>query len=180
MCSMCMVAHFQTVQSVLTHYVMMRKKRSYDDAFSLEEFADCLQNIQELHTTLQSIKRRGAFKRVLWTESTPYYIFYEWPDDVFRKRMRMSRSLATMISTSLIAGGFFKDNDCANPRSRLTAEYKIWCCLYYLAHGGNYTFIADNCGISETQMSIWLKSFALGVITTLAPIYFRDPTPAEL
>ena len=50
-------------------------------------------------------------------------------------------------------------------------EFKVACCLYVFAHGGQLSLSADAASIGESTLRHWLNIFCSSIISVLKPIY---------
>jgi hypothetical protein len=131
-------------------------------------------------TGVRPFTRRPNLPRAFWKHTTLYKIFERWPDEDFKKRLRVSRALADHIVQGLVDGNVFRDNVCQNPHYRYTARYKALVSLYYLAHGGSYIVVADSAGVSPSVLCTWVHRFAKGVIKVFAKQYIAHPKEDEM
>ena len=92
----------------------------------------------------------------------------------------MSRGLCERICEDLVANNIFRDNKCPVEKYRFTAKYKVFACIYFLAHGGPTAPTVHALKVSHPVFVKWLTAFHIGVKRVYGPRYMRKPTPQEL
>lgn len=118
-----------------------------------------------------------------WRGST-LHGYLDYGDEIqYKKKFRVTRKTLEYITEKLCSTGYVKDSLCRDPAKRVTARYKVACCMYYMAHGcGDYGMMADVASIGDSTLELYVADFTEGVIQVLCPIFMaqKPPSPAVL
>lgn len=98
----------------------------------------------------------------------------------YKLNFRVTRETFCMMSNKLSSAGYLCTNACRDPGKRITSQFKLGVCLYFMAgHGkGDMKAVADAASIGRSTMLKYLDEFCMGVFRVLKPVYMSSKPPS--
>ena len=119
--------------------------------------------------------------RVGWERSPLNHGILNWPAAEFRKRLRLSRPLFSLLVRRLQAKGYTCDNLCRRVDRRVTSHFKVAVGLMHLAYGGTWWQTGFSAGIAPETALQYTRQVSQGIIDVLRPDFMPGkPRPEEL
>ena len=141
------------------------------------------QELRRIAAAAESLASRRYIERTVggWSSSTLAGYLAKGDELTYKLNFRMTKRSVQLITDQLSAAGHVVDSKCRNKKLRVTAAFKVAVCLYYLAgHGkGDRKVVGDVASLGCSTVESYLRSFCVGVVAVLKPVYMPSEPPSE-